>query len=88
MRFYKVIKDTIDIGFNQILQKGEVLCLSRYYNGIVVVATSNSRTKFPLYYPRAIVELFRMDSVEKLTPQELNKIRPHLTKKMLQYDMD
>lgn len=88
MRFYKVTEDIVDIGFTQKLNQGEILCLSRYYNGIVVVATSNSRTKFPLYSPRAIVELFRMDSVEKLTPQELNKIRPHLTKKMLQYDMD
>ena len=91
----KLIEDTLAVEkecpvgkFFGVSGIGEVFCISLYYNSLVVVATPTNKTRFPFSWMISVVELLVSDNVEKLTPQELNKIRPHLTKKMLQYDMD
>jgi len=88
MRFYKVLAEKVYIGLGQYLFEGDVFYLSYYYNGIVVVATPTVRTRFTFYSNRHVKELFLSGDIEKLTPQELNKIRPHLTKKMLEHGLD
>lgn len=88
MRFFKVLQNISVSNWSQdVIQEGEIICFSRYFTGIVVISDGTKSTRHFYSDSRQKLNLILSGKVIPLTETELNRIRPHLKKEHLNYDL-
>lgn len=88
MRFFKVLEDIPNKYFKKLeIKQGDVILKSKYYCQGVICATSTQKTKHFDNFGYNFLEMLIDNKIRFLTNKELNKLRPHLTKQMLEHDL-
>jgi hypothetical protein len=88
MRFFRVLQNSGASPWrNDVLNEGDIICFSTYFDGIVVVSNGRDKTKHFWTTDRWKLNLLLSKKIISLTEKELNKIRPHLKKEHFNRDL-
>jgi len=86
MRFYKMT-NTVHIFYGRNIEVGDIICISRYFKKLVIYRNSITKVRFITFSDKKKINLLVSGRCKPLTKSELNKIKPHLRREHLKYDL-
>lgn len=89
MRFFRAIEDLEGLSFHKTtIEKGSVICFSKYFDWDVLVSDGTQKTEFIWMSGEKSLESILNGKLIPLTQKELDKIKPHLKKEHFGRDWD